>query len=105
MRQGGLDNTPGSSPRVWGQALPPQLKVQGPLVVPVEAILCYLALLILVILFACPLLPFTSASQPVQTERQLNWHELIKPPSNNGLLTGLVVQINVAGDRQARWPC
>lgn len=73
--------------------------------VPVEAVLPYLGLLILVILLACPLLPSTTASQPVQIEQQLNWHELIKTPSNNGLLTGLVVQINVASDRQARWPC
>lgn len=96
---------PESSPRVWGQALPPQLKIQGPLVVPAEAVLHYLGLLILVILFACPLLPSMSASQLVQIEGQLTWHELIKAPSNNGLLTGLVVQINVASDRQARWPC
>lgn len=35
----------------------------------------------------------------MQIERQPNWHELIKTPSNNGLLTGLIVQINVASDR------
>lgn len=39
-----------------------------------------------------------------QIEQQLNWHELIKTPSNYGLLTGLPVQINVVSNRRASLP-
>lgn len=59
------------------------------LVVPAAAVLHYPGLSVPVLLFLHVYsFPPCQPHSPVQTERQLNWHELIKTPSNNGPLTG-----------------